>query len=63
MKLAKRMCESCPWRVAKEPGDPALAASIPAEDFSCHEQEFFNRTVQCRGHYENVRKHNKTKSP
>jgi len=57
MKRRHKMCESCPFRGADD-NYKRECAEMAADDWPCHSEGYFgmDSDVQCRGHYEAVRK-------
>lgn len=53
------MCETCPFRSPIPRRERAELAAVPPEGFPCHSEEGYNfgtSDVQCRGHWQFVRK-------
>ena len=54
---ATKMCSDCPFRGADE-NYKRECASIPAENWPCHTENLYGEDgIQCRGHWEAVRKY------
>lgn len=57
MARASKMCGSCPFRGSNEAYKQEYAA-IPGADWPCHTEDLYGESgIQCRGHWEAVRKY------
>lgn len=58
MRRARKMCETCPFRLKLTEAERIELALLQPEEFTCHTEAGYTTTdIQCRGHWQVRRKY------